>query len=130
LDERQKRVEAFHVLPLTPVNRERFLAEWHAAQTLFVDDPRAAVINADHLVVAVMTERGYPMGNFEQRAADISVDHPHVVENYRRARGIALRNEQQGGASTEELRKAMVCYRSLFDELLESPAADRIPVHQ
>ena len=81
-----------------------------------MDSPREALKNADRLVTEVMTERGYPMGNFEQRAADVSVDHPVVVENYRVAHAIALRDRDQA-VSTEELREAMIHYRALFADL-------------
>jgi hypothetical protein len=88
-------------------------------QTDFVDSPTHAIAEADRLVVELMQELGYPMTNFDQRAADISVDHPHVVENYRAARAISMRN-RSGNASTEELRQAMVHYRALFQDLLET----------
>ena len=84
----------------------------------FVDDPKGVVVQADQLVRELMLKRGYPMGDFERRAADISVDHPAVVENYRAAQAIAARDER-GEADTEELRKAVVHYRVLFDEMLE-----------
>jgi len=116
--ERQKRVDSFDIKPLPPRDRDRFAQRWQDAQSRFVDNPREAVGDADLLLVEVMKARGYPMGNFEQRAADISVDHPEVVENYRVAHEIALR-DRQGKASTEDLRKAMVHYRALFEELLE-----------
>jgi hypothetical protein len=116
--ERQKRVDSFDIKPLPPRDRERFARRWSDAQAHFVDDPREAVSDADLLLMEVMEARGYPMGNFEQRAADISVDHPEVVENYRIAHEIALR-DRDGQASTEDLRKAMVHYRALFEELLE-----------
>ena len=98
--------------------RERYIRAWRAQQERFVDDPKNAVFDADRLVTDVMRARGYPMGDFEQRAADISVDHPHVVQNYRVARTIVTRYTR-GEAGTEDLRKAMVCYRAMFDELLE-----------
>jgi hypothetical protein len=115
---REKRVERFHILPLAPAEAARFARAWNGLQIRFVDDPKAAVAQADRLVYEVMAKRGYPMGNFERRAADISVDHPGVVANYRAARAVALRDER-GQASTEELRKAVVHYRALFQELLE-----------
>jgi hypothetical protein len=93
-------------------------------QAQFVDDPNGAVSNADQLLNEVMQVRGYPVGDFDQRAADISVDHPVVVENYRVAHEIAQRHNR-GQASTEDLRQAMVHYRSLFDELLEAPLPER-----
>lgn len=123
LGAREKRVETYHVVTLNPADRDRFSAAWKAAQAHFVDSPKAAIEDADHLVTDVMKARGYPMADFEQRAADISVDHPTVVDNYRRAHSIALRNQQEG-ATTEELRTAMVHYRTLFEELLGTPAVE------
>ena len=116
--ERQKRVDSFDIKPLPPRDRDRFAQRWQDAQSRFVDNPQEVVGDADLLLVEVMKARGYPMGNFEQRAADISVDHPEVVENYRVAHEIALRDRQEA-ASTEDLRKAMVHCRALFEELLE-----------
>ena len=120
LESRAKRVERLNIRPLTSRDRERYSEAWRAAQARFVDDPNAAVLEADQLVAEVMEARGYPVGNFEQRAADISVDHPRVVENYRSGHEIALR-QQRGEASTEDLRQAMVYYRALFEQLLEAP---------
>ena len=117
LIERERRVEAFPLHDLTPVDREAYAMEWAAVQRRFVDDPAAAVGSADRLISRAMTDRGYPMAHFEQRAEDISVSYPAVVENYRAAHDIVLRHAD-GGATTEELRQAMVHYRSLFDELL------------
>ena len=123
--EREKRVEKFHIRALPPDERERFITEWRSVQSRFVDDPKSAVNQADQLVERVMQARGYPMSDFEQRAADISVTHPQVVANYRAAHQIALRH-QQGQATTEDLRQAMIYYRSLFDDLLEPvPAGPR-----
>ena len=93
-------------------------------QARFVDDPKGAVLEADHLVTEVMHARGYPVGDFEQRAADISVDHPDIVANYRAAREIVARYNE-GKAGTEDLRRAMVCYRALFGELLELEEAKK-----
>lgn len=122
LAEREKRVHQFPIHSLQPGEREVFAGEWADVQRRFVDDPSMAVIEADKLVTRVMTARGYPMGDFDQRAADLSVNYPTVVQNYRSARNIVLR--QTGGqATTEDLRQAMVHYRSLFDELLEQQAA-------
>jgi len=129
LEARQKRVEHLDIRPLSPSDRERFAAAWRAAQAHFVDDPKAATADADRLVSELMQARGYPVGDFEQRAADVSVDHPLVVENYRAAHYIALRNER-GEASTEDLRKAMVHYRALFEDLLESEKAEQTEVRQ
>jgi hypothetical protein len=119
--ERQRRVEKFSIRELSAAERERFITEWRAVQSRFVDDPKAAVRDADALVTRLMQTRGYPMSNFDQRAADISVDHPRVVDNYRAAHEIAIRH-QQGQATTEDLRNAIIYYRSLFDELLSNPA--------
>ena len=118
LKEREKRVERLHIVPLAPSEAARFSQAWKAVQSRFVDNPKNAVVEADKLVRELMQKRGYPVGDFERRAADISVDHPNVVENYRVAQAIAMRAER-GGADTEELRKAVVHYRALFAELLE-----------
>ena len=118
--QRQKRVERFKMRDLTAEEREGFVTEWRLVQARFVDDPKRACTDADDLVARLMRARGYPMSDFEQRAADISVDHPRVVDNYRAAHQIALR--QRGGqATTEDLRNAIIYYRSLFDELLQTP---------
>jgi len=111
---------------LTPQEQARFSDSWKKAQARFVDEPSQAAADADVLVKELMQARGYPVGDFEQRAADISVDHPDVVSNYRAAREIALRNNA-GKATTEDIRQAMVHYRSLFEELLETaqPATHR-----
>jgi LPXTG-motif cell wall-anchored protein len=118
LKAREKRVEHFNIVPLAPSEAARFSEAWKVLQGRFVDDPKNAVIQADQLVRELMLKRGYPMGDFERRAADISVDHPAVVEHYRAAQAIAVR-DGRGEADTEELRKAVVHYRALFDELLE-----------
>jgi hypothetical protein len=117
LEKRAKRVARFNIHPLDPTDRARFAQDWRRHQSLFVDDPRGAVSCADALVQDVMQHRGYPVGDFEQNATDLSVDHPRVVENYRVAHEIALR-DRQGLGSTEDLRKAMICYRDLFEDLL------------
>jgi hypothetical protein len=118
LKERQKRVERLNIIPLVPSEAARFSQNWKDLQGHFVDNPKGAVGDADQLVRELMLKRGYPMGDFEHRAADISVDHPEVVSHYRAAQAIAMRDER-GEADTEELRKAVVHYRALFDELLE-----------
>jgi hypothetical protein len=118
LKAREKRVDDLAIAPLAPGEAARFSQAWTALQGRFVDNPKGVVIQADQLVREVMLKRGYPMGDFERRAADISVDHPAVVENYRTAQAIAVRDER-GEADTEELRKALVHYRVLFDEMLE-----------
>jgi len=120
LEERTQRVEKFHVQPLAAADRARFLEAWRRVQSRFIDGPAGAVTAADQLLGDVMSTRGYPMSDFEQRAADISVDHPLVLENYRTAHHIALR-QIRGQASTEELRQAMVHYRTLFEELVGEP---------
>jgi hypothetical protein len=125
LVDREKRVEAFPLRPLSAVDREAYAMEWAAVQRRFVDDPSAAVGTADRLVGRVMIDRGYPMTNFEQRAADISVSYPSVVQNYRAAHDIVVRHSESK-ATTEDLRQAMVHYRSLFDELLETDKVQRI----
>jgi hypothetical protein len=118
---RQRRVEKIDVHPLSAQDRDRFAAQWRETQARFVDDPPGAIREADRLVYEVMLARGYPMSDFEHRAEDISVDHPHVVTNYRSAHEIAMHDEK-GQASTEDLRKAMVYYRDLFDDLVDAPA--------
>ena len=118
LDQRAKRVKKLLIKPLPKDESVRYAQLWEAQQARFVDEPKAAVVEADHLVEEVMKERGYPVGEFEQRAADISVDHPQVVEKYRAAHDIAVR-EQRDQASTEDLRNAMIYYRDLFRVLLE-----------
>jgi hypothetical protein len=117
LEERKERREGLDVRPLEPEQQERFAGEWRRVQGRFVDAPQEAVRESDHLVKEVMRQRGYPVDDFDQRAEDISVDHPHLVENYRSAGHIAQRNER-GEASTEDLRQATVHYRELFEELL------------
>lgn len=116
---RQKRVERLDIHPLDLAVREQFIEAWRATQARFVDAPAEAIKDADRLVSEVMQARGYPVGDFEQRAADVSVDHPIVVENYRAARAIALANER-GESGTEDLRQAIVHYRALFEDLLET----------
>jgi len=118
LKAREKRVERFNLVPLSPFEAARFSQAWEALQGRFVDNPKGVVIQADQLVRELMLKRGYPMADFERRAADISVDYPAVVDHYRTAQAIAKRDER-GEADTEELRKAVVHYRALFDELLE-----------
>jgi hypothetical protein len=117
--DREKRVEKLTIRELEPAERERLVEEWKSVQARFVDSPTGAVTEADDLVSSVMQRRGYPVSDFEQRAADISVDHPRVTENYRAAHEIALRFGKSE-TSTEELRTAMVHYRSLFDELVRA----------
>jgi hypothetical protein len=121
LQERQKHVDALNIHPLSASERERYLADWSAVQSKFVDEPGQAVVDADRLIMEVMQMRAYPVSNFEQRAADISVNYPALVTNYRAARVIALKNEQSQ-ADTEELRQAMIYYHSMFAELLGAEA--------
>jgi hypothetical protein len=121
LEDREKRVEKLNIRDLDPTEHERFSKRWEAVQSRFVDSPKGAVAEADDLVSSVMKARGYPVSDFDQRAADISVDHPRVVENYRSAHGIALRVGKDA-ATTEDLRTAMIHYRSLFEELAQVPA--------
>ena len=118
LAERQKRHDELELRPLSPNARERYVQQWQATQGRFVDDPTGAVSEADDLVQRVMRDRGYPVDDFEQRAADISVEHPDLVEKYRTADGIA-RASERGEASTEDLRHSVRHYRALFVELLE-----------
>ncbi len=119
LEERQMRVEELDIRPLSDQERQRYRSAWTDIQSKFVDDPGQAIVDADRLIVEVMQARAYPVADFDQRAADISVNYPNLVNNYRAAREIALKNKEQQ-ASTEELRQAMIYYRSLFDELLKS----------
>ena len=120
LEKRTQRVENFHVRPLAVGDRARFLESWRGVQARFVDGPAGAVTEADQLLGDVMSTRGYPVSDFEQRAADISVNHPLVLENYRKAHEIALRQAPRE-ASTEDLRQAMVHYRTLFEALVNEP---------
>jgi len=127
LADREARVEKFKIRDLDPTERERYQSQWGTVQSRFVDYPKGAVTEADELVCSLMQARGYPVADFEQRAADISVDHPRVVENYRSAHNIALRLGR-GEASTEELRSAMIQYRSLFDDLAQVQTKGEIRV--
>lgn len=125
LADREKRVEKLKIRDLDPAEQERFSGEWSLVQSRFVDYPKGAVTEADELVCSLMKARGYPVADFDQRAADISVDHPRVVENYRSAHATALRLGK-GEASTEDLRAAMIHYRSLFEELVQAtPGKER-----
>jgi hypothetical protein len=126
LEKRAARVESFHVRPLVAADRARFVDAWRGIQTRFVDDPSGAVVQADQLLGDVMSARGYPVGDFEQRAADISVDHPVVLEDYRAAHEIALR-QTKGQANTEDLRQAMIHYRALFEDLVGEPKTPDMP---
>lgn len=118
LRERQKRHDELDIQPLSPEARERYVREWQSTQTRFVDDPKGAVAEADALVQQVMQDRGYPTKDFDRRVADISVDHPDLVDKYRTAHGIAQASEK-GEASTEDMRHSVRHYRALFAELLD-----------
>src|SRR5215216_4008928 len=124
LRERTERRERFDIVPLEPEARARYIEAWRNTQAQFVDEPVVATREADRLITSVMRDRGYPVDDFEQRAADISVDHPQVVDDYRAAHAIAARNDRSE-ATTEDLRQALVHYRSLFEELLEDRHTDR-----
>jgi hypothetical protein len=117
LEKRQERVEGFDLRPLSAAEAERFTSLWTSAQARFVDDPGGAISDADHLLSEIMQARGYPVSDFEQRAADISVNHPEFVANYRAGHAQAVRHSH-GETSTEDLRQAMVHYRWLFTDLV------------
>jgi hypothetical protein len=121
LHAREERRQQLEVRPLSQTARDRYLQTWQTVQAQFVDDPHGAVASADSLIQSVMAERGYPVEDFDQRAADISVDHPQVVENYRHGHRLAQASAN-GSDSTEDLRQAMRHYRALFDELVEAAA--------
>ncbi|MGE3272023.1 MAG: hypothetical protein AB7P40_24935 [Chloroflexota bacterium] len=118
LQHRAERVEHMEIRPLAREERDQFVTRWQSVQAQFVDDPSGATEEADELLGRVMATRGYPVGDFEQRAADISVNHPRVVEHYRAGHALALRNAR-GDADTEDLRQAFVHFRALFEDLLE-----------
>jgi predicted nucleic acid-binding protein len=119
LEQRRERVDQLQIRPLPAGEAERYARGWREVQKRFVDEPEAVVADADRLITEVMQRRGYPVADFEQRAADLSVHHARVVDNYRSAQQLAERS-RNGGASTEDLRQAMVHYRVLFEDLLES----------
>jgi hypothetical protein len=119
LERREEKRERLDIVPLTPEARDRYVASWRDVQARFVDDPPGALSDVDSLVERVMRDRGYPIDEFDDRAADISVDHPEVVENYRAGHAVYLANER-GDATTEDLRQAVIHYRALFEELLET----------
>jgi hypothetical protein len=120
LADRENRVGTLRIRELGATERERFVSEWHTVQSRFLDHPRMAVTEADDLINALLEARGYPQAGFEQRAADVSVNYPRVMENYRIAHSIAVRLGQVE-ATTEELRTAMIQYRNIFDDLLQAP---------
>jgi hypothetical protein len=124
LESRQARVKKYQIHPLTPDEHLRFSKSWREVQGRFVDDPAAAVADADALVIDLMRTRGYPMSDFDRRAEDLSVDHPAVVSHYRAAHDVASRHAG-GGVSTEELRQGLVHYRALFEDLLEVREPER-----
>jgi hypothetical protein len=128
LAQRAKRHDKFEIRSLSPAARESYERSWRDAQAEFVDKPRDALANADHLVQEVMKERGYPVDDFEQRSADLSVEHPGVVDNYRSAHTTSTR-ARSGDASTEDMRRGMQHYRSLFEELLETSSGDEGQPH-
>jgi hypothetical protein len=119
---REERRRKLDIRPLSAASRERYVETWQSVQAQFVDDPRGAVAAADSLIQSVMEERGYPVEDFEQRAADVSVDHPRVVENYRAGHRLAQATADAHGGSTEDLRQAMRHYRALFEELVDAGA--------
>ncbi len=124
LEARRERVESLRLVPLKEIDRARFADAWQKVQARFVDDPAGAIAQADSLIGEVMQARGYPPGDFETRAADLSVNYPDVVTNYRAAHQIALASGR-GQASTEQMRQAMVHYRALFADLLETTTPER-----
>jgi len=117
----EKRVRSYDIRPLDAASRQRYAGRWTAVQSRFVDDPNGTVGEADRLLGEVMEARGYPVADFEQQAADLSVNHARVVAHYRAGHGIAVEHAQ-GRASTEDLRQALIHYRELFAELVEEPA--------
>jgi hypothetical protein len=124
LEKLEKRVQRFDLKPLSPVARANFVAAWQKIQARFVDDPKGALTEADRLIQEVMAARGYPVSDFDQRAADISVNHPLIVEHYRAGHDIAVQHSK-GRASTEDMRQAMIHYRTLFAELADEPKLTR-----
>ncbi len=125
LADRENRVEKMKICELSPTERERFAAEWQTVQSRFVDHPKSAVTEADDLINAVLEARGYPKNGFEQRAADVSVTYPRLMENYRVGHDIAFRSGKSD-ASTEELRTAMIQYRAIFEELVQEQAVGKV----
>lgn len=122
---RRERHEQFDIRDLSPERREEYQARWTDVQASFVDEPDKAIARADSLIQEVMRERGYPVDDFDTRAADLSVDYPDVVENYRAAHGIRTAHER-GKSTTEDLRKAMQHYRALFAELVDSGTREEV----
>jgi hypothetical protein len=124
LHRREKRVSRMQIRPLTESDRQRFASAWRTVQAGFVDDPGGSLTQADHLLTDVMAARGYPVGDFDECAANISVHHAVAVTDYRDAHDIAIRRER-GEASTEDIRRALVQYRTLLEDLLAEPATER-----
>jgi hypothetical protein len=128
LAERERTRDELDIVALPPMARQQYATHWRSVQSAFVDDPSGALGDADRLVTEVMRVRGYPVGDFDRRAADISVDHPTVVENYRAAH--AIHEEQQhGDIGTEAQRQAFVHYRALFEKLLKPDTDEHTPLH-
>ena len=128
LAERAKRVKKLDIRPLPPGQADTFIRSWKTTQARFVDDPKSAIQEADDLLGELMSARGYPVTDFEQRAADLSVDHGELVHNYRVAHQVAVRHNR-GEAGTEDLRQAMIHYRALFEDLIDEPVDDE-PRHR
>jgi hypothetical protein len=124
LAERQERRDKLSIRPLSQAASLRYQDEWRTVQSQFVDDPTGAVGAADRLIQSVMREQGYPVEDFDQRADDLSVDYPEVVENYRQGHRLATTSADSDQSSTEALRRAMRHYRALFEELVEAPGTD------
>ncbi|MBV9508721.1 MAG: hypothetical protein JO303_00385 [Caulobacteraceae bacterium] len=124
LEARERHVQKLTIRALAPAERDFYLNAWNRAQAAFVDDPAGSIAQADQLVGVVMSTRGYPVSDFEQRAADISVENPLIVQHYRAGHALTLRC-QGGAATTEDLRQAMIHYRALFDDLVGIPGAVR-----
>lgn len=127
LEQRERRASALNIHALPVEDRKRFVTRWQQVQAEFVDNPKSSLAHGDELLGEVMSARGYPVQDFEQRAADLSLDHPVVVQHYHAAHGIALRHKT-GQATTEDLRQAMIHYRALFQELV-SDAPPATPLH-
>jgi len=122
---REERREQLDIRPLPTAARDRYVNEWQRVQALFVDDPQGAVHDGDMLIQSVMRDRGYPVDDFDQRSADVSVDHPKVVENYREGHRLANASAR-GDGTTEDLRQAMRHYRALFEELVDETSDEPI----
>jgi hypothetical protein len=119
LKSRQERLASLQIRPLRSEEQDHFLKQWRSIQAEFVDNPKGTVDKSNRLVTEMMLTRGYPMANFDQRIEDLSVDHPEIVSKYREAHSIAVKNNQYN-ASTEELRQAVLNYKAVFDQLMET----------